>query len=133
MGGDLVAVTARNALERGLESEVFERLHLSAAVAHEVVMVLASGMRGLEAGDPVTEVDALHETGAIETLERSIDASDPEADSARADSVVDLLGRDTARLMTDELDDGTPRCAASPGRLAKPVERVCRPVLAHER
>jgi len=60
-----VPASVRDALDRCLECRVFERLDLSAVVADEMVVVLASRMRGLEARDAVAEVDALDESEPV--------------------------------------------------------------------
>ena len=67
-----------------LEPLVGERLDLAAVVAHEVVMVLAAGKRGLVARDAVAEVDALHEAAARRAVERAVDAGDADLRSSRA-------------------------------------------------
>src|SRR5207302_1418695 len=56
-----VAEATGNAVDRALQPQVAERLDLAAVAAHEVVVVIAVGLRRLEARDPVTGVDALDE------------------------------------------------------------------------
>jgi hypothetical protein len=70
----LVSAPARDPLERSLERRILERLDLSAVVADEMVVMLAVGVRRLEAGDAVAEVDPLHEAELVETFEGAVDA-----------------------------------------------------------
>jgi hypothetical protein len=80
-----------DSLDRGLERRILERLNLPAVVAHEVVMVVAARMRGLEARDSVSQVDALDETQVGHAVEGAVDARNPDPSAARADAIVDLL------------------------------------------
>ena len=61
-----------------LERGVGERLDLAAVVADDVVVVVAVGQRGLEAGDPVAHVDPLHEPELGEHVEHAVDRGDPD-------------------------------------------------------
>jgi hypothetical protein len=126
-----VSPTAGDPLERDLEGRVLERLDLAAVVAHEVVVMLAAGARGLEPRDPVAQVDALDETEVVESFEGAIDACDPDARASSAQTVVNLLGGHAAGLSTDELDDGA-ACAATPStHRMKTSERSSDPGLGH--
>jgi len=80
-----------DALDRGLEGRVLEWLDLAAVVADQVMMVVAAGVRRLEARDAVAEVDTLDQTEAVETLQRSVHARDTDSRSSRAHALVDLL------------------------------------------
>lgn len=84
MPADRVAPAAGNSLERRLEGRILERLDLPAVVADEMVVMLAVGVRRLEAGDAVAEVDPLHEAELVETFEGTVDACD--ANSSRPGS-----------------------------------------------
>jgi zinc transport system substrate-binding protein len=129
--GDGVAAAVRHALDRRLEDGVLERLDLAAVVAHEVVMVIATRVGGLEARDPVSEIDALDESERVHSVERTVDARDPDATAACTDGVVDLLRREAAVLLAEELDDEAPRAAAPAARPAQPHERGVHPCLCH--
>ncbi len=84
-------------------------------------------MGRLEAGDPVAELDPLHEPELDELIERAVDARDPDPAAFVADAVEDLLRRAAARLRAEVLDDGPARPAvAQPFRL-KLVERARAP------
>ena len=130
---DRIPAAAGDALERGLECGILERLDLPAGVADEVVVMLAARVRGLEARDTVAEVDPLHETAAVERLERAVHARDPEPDAVCPNPVVDLLRRDAAVLATDVLDDRPTRCATAAARLTQPVERARDPGAVRQR
>ena len=75
---DRIAEPAGGALDRRLERGVGERLDLAAVAADDVVVVLAVVAGGLVAGDPVADVDALHEPELGELVEHAIDGRDPD-------------------------------------------------------
>ncbi len=127
MGGDGVAAADRDALDRRFERVILERLHLAAVVADQVVVVLASGLRALEPRDAVAEVHPLREPELVEPLQRAVDAGDADLAPGGADSVVDLLRRETAVLVAEELDDEPARATAAAARLAKPRESALAP------
>ena len=131
MCGDRVAVADRDALDRGLERRVLEGLHLAAVVAHEVVVVIASRTNRLEAGDAVSELDPLDELELREPVEGPVHACDPDADAARAQALVDLLGREAAVLVVEVLDDLTACAAGPPARSPKPPEGRLGPCALH--
>jgi hypothetical protein len=79
VGSDRVPASVGDPLDRRLERRVFERLDLAAVVAYEVVVMLASRMRGLEACDAIAEIDALDEAEPVEPLERPIHARGADA------------------------------------------------------
>ena len=117
MGGDRVPAPVRDALDRRLEPRVLERLDLAAVVAHEVVVVVASGVSGLETRDAVAEVDPLDEPELVHPVERSVHARDSDSTAARTRRVMDLLRGEAAVLLAEELDDDVVarrRCGRSP-------------------
>jgi len=79
VGLDRVAASICDALDHCFERRILERLDLAAVVADEVVVMVAAGMCGLEACDPVAEVDTLDEPELGEPLEGPVDARDPDA------------------------------------------------------
>lgn len=105
MPGHRIPAASGDSREHRLEPVVLEGLDLAAVIAHEVVVMLASGECRLEARDAVAEVYSLHQSRPVETLERAIDARDPDADALGADAVVDLLRRRAAVLPSEELHD----------------------------
>ena len=105
MPGDVEAEAACDVLERTLERVVGKRLDLAAVVADEVVVMIASGVRALVAGNAVADVDPLDESEVGEVVEHAVDARDPDAPSLGADPVMDLLRRPAALLSADVLDN----------------------------
>lgn len=131
--GDLIATAARDSLEGLLESGVLERLHLAAVVADEVVVMITSWVDALEAGDPVAQVDALHQAELVETVERAVHARNPDLRPLRARAVVDLLSGETAVLAAEQLDDDAAGAAAAPAFGAHPIEHMIGPRFGHRR
>lgn len=131
MGCHRISATAGDALDRRLEPGVCERLDLPAVVADEMVVMLAVGVSRLEARDAVAEVDPLHEAELVHPVECAVDARDPDAAAARADGVVDLLGRETAVLLAEKLDDEPPCASAPTARATESRERRVDPCLRH--
>ena len=130
---DRVAETAGRPFERLLERFVRERLDPAAVVADEVMVVVCIGVRGLEPGDPVADVDALHEPQLGERLERPVHACDAGRSTGRVDAVVDLLRRPAAVLRGEVLDDGASRAAAAQTGGAEPFERPFGPAVMPKR
>ena len=108
-------------VDRPLEPGILERLDLPAAVADEMVMVLAAGAHGLEARDPRAEVDPLEQPLGREQLEHAVDARDPDLAPGGAQTVEDLLGGQAAVLPGEQLDYRSTRPAVPQ---ALPVERL---------
>ena len=102
---ELVAPGAGDLLERLFEPDVVEHLDAPALVAHEVVVMLASRQRGLEAGDAAAEVHAVHEAELRQALEDAVHARDAYLLAVRPQAVEDLLGGDAAVLALQVRDD----------------------------
>ena len=85
------AEAARDALDRLLERGILERRDLAAAVADEVMVVIAVGLVALVARDALADVDPLHEPQLGQQLEDPVDARAANAAALRAQAVVDLL------------------------------------------
>ncbi len=113
MLGELVAAGAGDLLQRLLEAGVVEHLDAPALVAHEVVVVLAPGKRGLEAGHAAAEVDAVNETELGQPLEHAVDACDPDLAAVGSQAVEQLLRGHTAVLALEVRDDRFARAARS--------------------
>ena len=96
-----------------LEAVVGELRHAAAAVADDVVVVLAAGVRGLVARRAVADVEPVHEAEAIEHLERAVDARDADARVLGAQLVGDLLRRGAAVLPRERVDDARARGAGA--------------------
>ena len=58
---------------------------VAAALAHDVVVVLARWVRGLVAGDALADVEALDQAEPLEQLERAVDAGQADAAAALAE------------------------------------------------
>ena len=82
-------------------------------------MVVAAGVRGLEARDAVTEIDALDEPEGVHSLERPVDTRDPDPSAPFTNGVVELLRRETAVLLAEKLDDQSPRAPAAATRASE--------------
>src|SRR4029450_10751721 len=94
VSSDHVAMASCDAGERRLQRRVLEGLDLAAVVAHPVVVVHSVGVRRLEAGDAVAEVDALDKPELREAFERPVDARDPDTCASGPETVVNLLRPD---------------------------------------
>ena len=130
---DRVPVTRGNPLDRRFERGVLERLHLAAVVAHEMVVMVAAGVCGLEPGETVAQIDALHEADLIEALERPVHARHSDPDALRPEPFVDLLCGEAARLAVEVGDHLAARAAAAPARLSQTRERTVEPGRCHGR
>ena len=119
MAGDRIPGAAFDLPQRALELLVGERLDLAAAVAHEMVVVLAAPVDGLEAGPGRADLEALDEPFRRQELERPVDARDPDGAAVLPEGVEDLLGGEAAVLAAEELDHGPPRYAAPKARAAE--------------
>ena len=125
--GHRVAAAVGHALDRRFEGRVLERLDLAAVVTHEVVVMVAAGVRRLEARDSITEVDALDEPELVHAIERAVHAGDADPAPPIAYGVVELLRGKAAVLFSEQLDHELSRAAAAPARLAETGERGVRP------
>jgi hypothetical protein len=130
---DLVAAPAGDADDRRLERRILERLDLPAVVADEVVVMLAAGIGSLETRYAVAEIDPLDEAELVEAVERAVDAREPDARARGANAVVEVLRRDAAVLLSEELDDRAPRAAVTAALRPHPRERHVDPALCHGR
>ena len=79
----------RKRVDRLLEAVVAELRDAAAAVADDVMVVLAARVRRLVAGGAVADVEAVDEPEPIEHLERAVDAREPtRASSSRSSSAI---------------------------------------------
>ena len=89
--------------------------------------MMCVGVRGLEPGNAITEVDPLHEAEFDQCVERAVHAGDAGLAAVAADPVVDLLRR-AAALVEGKLVDDRSSCAASTqAGVAESGERGFRP------
>lgn len=131
MAPRLVAVHLRDALQPPLERGVVERLDAPAAIAHEVVVVLAVREGGLEPGDAVTQIDAVHELELRELLEHAVDARDPDPRPGLPERVEELLRREAAVLPSQAGDDLVARRAAPGTGATQRLSDVSGPLVVH--
>jgi zinc transport system substrate-binding protein len=129
--GHGIATAVGDAFDGRLERRIRERLDLAAVVAHEVMVMVAAGVRRLEARDAVSEVDPLDEPELVHAVERPVHACDSHAFAAGAHTIVDLLGREATVLLAEYFDDEPPRAPAPAARRAQAVERVLAPAGRH--
>ena len=120
-----------DALDRRFEGRVLEGLDLPAVVAHQMVVMVAAGVRRLEARDSIAEVDPLDERELVHAFERAVHARDPDPAPSRPHRIVNLLGGEAAVLLSQELDDEPPGTAPAPAHRTKSVQRRFRPGLCH--
>src|SRR6266540_3556804 len=125
---DGVLHAARELLDRGLELAVLERRDLAAALADDVVVVIAARVDGLVAGDPLGRVDAAGQPEAIEQVERAVDRGDADVLAALVQAVRDLLGGDAAAERGKRLDHRGARHAQAVAVAFERVARVSDPV-----
>jgi hypothetical protein len=128
-----VLQVARQPLELLLQPVVVKRRYPPAVVADGVVMMLTAGGDRLEAGAASADLDPLHEPHFMQQIDGSIDAGDAGIAAGSSESLVDLLGRETAVLAGEESHDGiacTARAVPSVGerRSRSPLPIRCRPV-----
>lgn len=112
MRSHLEAGPPLDAPQRLLEAVVLERIDLAAVVAHDVVVMVTTDLRGLVARRSVAELDLLDEAVGAQLVERSVDAREPHGAAGRTKEVEDLLCRHAARLAGKELDDRPAGAAA---------------------
>lgn len=117
------AVHARDPVERLLESGIVERVDLSALPAHEMMVMLATGMRGLEARDALTEVDPMDEAQVGELLEHPVHACDADSATVSSKPVEELLCREATVLRGQKADHGV---AGTTGTRAGPTKLLSR-------
>jgi hypothetical protein len=118
VGGDDVAAPVCDAVDHGLERGILERLDLPTVVADEMVVMVATCVRRLEACNAVAEVHALDQAECVHPLERAIHARDSDPRALGACPLVQLVCGQAAVVLAEELDDGSPRTPAAAARLA---------------
>ena len=124
---DVVAQAAGGARDRALERGIGKRLDLAAVLADDVMVVIAARRRGLEAGDPVADVDALDETELCEHLEHAVDRCDSHRPAVGTKACVNLLCARAAILAGHQVENGGARPAGTEACLAQGVLGVLAP------
>jgi len=113
VAGDRVTGSPLDLPQGSLELVVGEGLDLAAVVADEVVVMLAAGVKGLEARRAGADVDALDEPVLAQLLEDAVDAGNSDAAALRSQLVEDFLGGQATVLSPEQLDDRSARSAVS--------------------
>jgi hypothetical protein len=130
--GGAEAESARELIDRALKAGIVERHEPSALVAQQVmVVVLAGGIGGLIASDPIADVDAADEFVGVEELEDPVDAGPPHgslAAPAATQGVFDLQRAEGAVLAGQEVDELVAGGAAMVSRPLEHGASVRRPV-----
>lgn len=126
---DLERDAGRHAVDRPLELLVLEGEDVAAGVADEVVMVVLVGARQvrLVARDALADLDARQELEALELVEDAVDARAADPAFAARKRLLDLLGRERARLLGEQVDDRLPGSAAAKAGLGETVGGRLRP------
>ena len=91
-------------------------------------MVLAVRVDRLVARDRLADVDTAHQPHVVEQLERAVDARHPDALTAIAQAVRDLLRGDAATELVERRDDGCTWRAHAVATALEGLARVSNPV-----
>ena len=103
-------------VDGAFEGGIFERDEPPALVADEVMVVMfAVGVCRLVSGDPVAEVESVHEVVRVQQLQDPVDAGSADgalAAAATAQGVFDLDRAECAMLSRQQVDDSVARRTA---------------------
>ena len=121
------------AVDGALEVVVGEGLHVAAAIADHVVMVVAVGAGGLVAGRALADLDARDEGEADELVEHAVDRGAGDAATVGAQRVLDVVGAQCAGLTVEQRDDRGARAAAAEAGLGEAAVGVLGPRLHRSR
>ncbi len=88
-----------------LELGIVEGYEAPAVLAHQVMMVLALGLRALKARQPLPDHDPLDQSVLDEQLERPVDARTAGGRALDPQGVLDLDRAERARLVGQQVDD----------------------------
>ena len=117
----------REGVDRSLEPIVAKGFHPSAVAAHEVVMVIAARLRGLELCSAGAEIEAVDEPELRQGLERTVDARKSDSRSSQANLLMDRGRREAATLVGDDVDHGSSGGTRLDARFAQDLSRVLGP------
>ena len=113
--------------DRALEAGVVERDEAAAAVADEVMVVLAAGQHALEPRLVALHRHALDEPVLDQLIKGPVDARAPGPAALQPQRVLDLDGGQRAALVAEQIDDPVPRTARAESGAAQDESRVVAP------
>lgn len=106
MAGQLDLEALGHGVDRLLERVVGKRLHATAGVVDDVVVMMVVGVGDLIARDAVAAVEAMQQPELVEIDDRAVDGGGRAGPRGAAQHVGDLLGREQALAVAgEELDD----------------------------
>lgn len=130
MVGRMKAEPIGQLVYRPFELGVAERDEPAAAVAQQMVVVLAGRIGRLVSGGPVAKVEPVHECVLVEQLEHPVDARPANRAPALAPAsqcILDLQRAERAVLPREKLDQLVARGAAVMARSLEHLTRMLRP------
>src|SRR5512133_780777 len=101
----------REIVDNVLEGIVTERLHLAAVPAHEVVVVIPTGLGRFVLRAAGSELDLAHEPELVERLESAVDARNSDTRAEPSNAVVELRHAQAAALVGECRDHRRTRTA----------------------
>ena len=125
--GHLEVDLPREPFDALLERAIVERGDPAAAVADQVLVVLAGREQPLVARHALANVEATDELELHEQVEVAVDARQTDAMTGRAKGIVDLPRGERARLRLEEVDERAARLRAPVARASQDVEGVVPP------
>jgi hypothetical protein len=105
------AESLRDAVNGTLECRIVERDQAAAAIAHEMVVVLAAGECPLEPREVTPDAHPLNQPMLDQQLEDAVDRGTTDPGSLGSELVLDLDGTQRAWLLRQQVDDPFPSSA----------------------
>lgn len=127
MLGDMQWQALADPADGSLEPLVAEWLQAPTGVTHEMVMMPGAVARRLIPQHTATDLHPLQETELIELLHDPVDARTRDHTLAHPQLALDLDGRQGARLLVEQLEDGPASTATPVARLGQPTCSPLRP------
>src|SRR5437764_2452754 len=125
---DVEAHPPREAVDRRLQPSVLERGDPPTGIADEMVVVHPAGEDGLVAGGVLADLQARDEVKLRQLLERAVDAGPSHGAALAAQSLVDLVRGQRARLAAEQIDHGPPGPASAEAGMREAGLRVVHPL-----
>lgn len=113
--GDRVIEAIGGSMNCGFDPLVLEWRHPAATVTDEMMVMFATGQSRLEPGHPVTDVEPLDQSHALEQLERPVNRGDADGAPLGVQRLGQLGGGRNAALAADQVEHrrtGTARAMA---------------------